>query len=353
MKPNALVRVLLIEDQIKDADQIISMLHQYEGSYSYTVDHCTDLDEGIEFFKNNISIDVVLSDVFFAEKGITFELLDNVTSHIPIIYIASSKKNLAYKAIRNGAQDYLMKGQFDQELLVRTIQYSIERKELEQRKEDFISAVSHELKTPLTSQRAFIRLLDKTIDKNKDIQYKRYIKKIADQTDKLSRLVNDLLDASKIQGGKLDLNIDACNIHDVVRETIEEIQQTTDLHITLQNPLNIIVHTDKERIGQVITNLLTNAIKYSSKKKKVYVMMKQQQDTVIISVKDFGIGIDKENQKKLFQKFFRAKEISDQTFPGLGMGLFISHEIVKLLGGSMQVESKKGEGSIFSFSLPI
>ncbi len=482
MNPKELVRVLLIEDQPKDAKRIISMLQQSEGKYMYSIDYCTDLHTGIEFFKNNDNIDVILSDVFFTGNKPTFELLKRIKFTKPIIYITSSEENLAMGAIRSGAQDYLIKGKFDTELLVRTIQYSIERKkfeldlqsmkerlkivtdnaasslfmldekgittfmnpaaedltgftfkeinnkplynfiqkyypgspyansecplkmayskkkdmkgeawftkkngnvfpvsyaislllhhnaikgavlefhditerkELEQRKEDFITATSHELKTPLTSQRAFIQLLEQMIDKNNDFQYKRYIKKIGDQTDKLARLVNDLLDASKIQGGRLVLNKEKYNMKDIVRDTIEEIQQTTSHMIVLKESLDRLIHTDKERVSQVITNLLTNAIKYSSKEKNIYIIMKEDDHKLVISVQDFGIGIDKENQKKLFQRFFRANELVEQTFPGLGMGLFISHEIVKLLGGKMWVDSTKGKGSTFSFSLPI
>jgi len=223
---------------------------------------------------------------------------------------------------------------------------------LEQLKEDFLSASSHELKTPLTSQKAFIQLLDQLVTQNNDQQYKRYIKKIADQNEKLSQLVNSLLDASKIKDGRLLTNPTTFNLNTLIKEIIFDLNQAYEHSIILKESIDFEITTDKAKIDQVITNLIHNAVKYSSSKSEIIVTLTRQKDSIIVSIKDSGIGIDQENLEHIFKPFYRIKGHKERTFPGLGMGLFISNEIIKHLGGRMWVESTKGNGSVFYFSLP-
>ncbi len=227
-------------------------------------------------------------------------------------------------------------------------------KELEQRKEDFLSATSHELKTPLTSQKAFVQLLQKQLEKDKDSKYSRFISKIGEQTDKLTKLVTDLLDVSKVHGGKLVLNRAQFDINECVKEAVEEVQAISTKHkIKIKGKIDQKVNGDKERLSQVIVNLLTNAAKYSPNADKIDVTLKKKGKLIFVAVRDFGIGINKKDQDRVFDRFYRVSEGDEKTYPGLGMGLYIASEIIKQHGGSISVNSVKGKGSTFSFTLPV
>ncbi len=230
-----------------------------------------------------------------------------------------------------------------------------EEKILEQRKDEFISMASHELKTPLTSLKILIGILERRIAKQKDEQYLQHLVRIDGQINTLTDLINDLLDISRIQAGKLILRKEDFDINTLVQETIENIQATTQNHaIRLQEYGHYIVMGDKNRIGQVIINLLTNAIKYSPNTNKVIVSITAPNHTpgVQVSVQDFGIGIASEHQQKIFERFYQIMEPTERTVPGLGIGLYISSEIIRRHGGRIWVTSQKGEGSTFSFFLP-
>lgn len=239
-------------------------------------------------------------------------------------------------------------------LIVTIIDDVTERIELERRKDEFISIASHELKTPVTSLKVFTQILERLFKKNGEEKVLRYLFRMNQQIDVLTNLIGDLLDVSKIQSGKLQLRRDWFFLDQVIKETVETIQESADAHkIVMKNIRRKKVYGDLDRIAQVLTNLLTNAIKYSPGKKKVIVSQKITKDKVVVSVKDYGIGILKSHQRKIFERFYRVYEDKDKTFPGLGMGLYISSKIIARHSGNMWVESTQGKGATFYFSLPI
>ncbi len=225
--------------------------------------------------------------------------------------------------------------------------------ESEKRRDEFVSTASHELKTPVTSQLAFGQLLENFIIKNGDTEYLPYIQKINLQTKKLTKLIEDLLALSRVQGGKLKMDITSFNFDDLVDEIVENMQLTTSQKISVSGISNRNIRGDKERIGQVITNLLSNAIKYSPNSDKIKVKIDTKDDSIIFSVKDYGIGIPKEYHSKLFEKFYRVTGDDEKTFPGMGIGLHVSREIINYHNGKIWVESEKDLGSTFYFSIPI
>ena len=240
--------------------------------------------------------------------------------------------------------------------------FSNERKELEKRKDMFITMASHELKTPITSIQGYVQLLLKMInDQNKKKEefpkpvLFDSLTTIDKQISKLNRLTTELLDLSKIEAGQLQLNKQPFNLNQLLLETVSELMQTTTTHfITFKNGIDVDIIGDRDRIGQVITNLLTNAIKYSPCDNKIEVLLtKPSTGLVAIAVKDYGIGIDKDEQKKIFERFYRALGKEEQTYPGFGIGLFIANEFVQKHGGRLTVESEKGKGSEFTFTLPV
>jgi signal transduction histidine kinase len=225
-----------------------------------------------------------------------------------------------------------------------------ERAELERRKDDLISIVSHELKTPLAGMQANLYLLKRVIMKKKDKSPLSFVDRIDGQIANLTGLINDLLDVSKIQAGKVEFRKEEFSLKNLIDETVGGVQQATKTHeiIVKSHLKNDVINSDKQRIGQVLTNLLSNAIKYSPKGKKVIVSTAIRVDKVIISVKDYGFGINNKEKKRIFQRHFRANE----TIPGFGIGLYVSSEIIKNLGGEMWVESVHKKGSTFYFSVP-
>jgi len=229
-----------------------------------------------------------------------------------------------------------------------------ERKMLEQQKDEFIGIASHELKTPVTSIKAYAQILEDVFRKARDKNSAELLGKLNLQVDRLTTLIKDLLDFTRIDGGKLTFRKEEYEINELIKEIVEEMQRTTTKHTIikkLSKPVKLI--GDRYRTGEVLTNLLSNAITYSPDSKKIIVSSKADNKTITISVQDFGIGIEQESTDRVFERFFRITKSPMNTFPGLGLGLYIAAEIVRGQGGEIWVKSTKNKGSTFYFSLPI
>jgi PAS domain S-box-containing protein len=220
-------------------------------------------------------------------------------------------------------------------------------------RDDFISIASHELRTPVTSLKLYVQVLQKQLSRRGDESLARSFAKMDAQLNKLTLLVEDLLNVSRIELGKLEFQEDWFDLNEVVKETVEQIQSTTSKHrIRIEGKVNQRVWGDKDRIGQVLTNLLTNAVKFSPQADTIIVELTTTQDAVVVSVQDFGIGIEKEYLNHIFDRFHRVSDPEEKTYPGLGIGLYIAHEIIQRHNGTLTVESEKGKGSRFSFTVP-
>lgn len=225
-----------------------------------------------------------------------------------------------------------------------------QQKTNETKKDEFISIASHELKTPLTTIKAFFQLSKRELAGKTAVS--PFINKAERQLDRLGRLIEDLLDVSKINAGKMIYNKEQFDFGRMLSETAESIQQTTNHHIEVHVNCKLLYNGDQHRLEQVLINLLNNAIKYSPDANRVILRCEQENQNIIVSVKDFGIGIAEEHLKGLFDRFYRVDN-SSARFQGLGLGLFISAEILKRHGGSFWIESQPGEGSTFYFLLPL
>ncbi|MBE9600622.1 hybrid sensor histidine kinase/response regulator [Pedobacter sp. MC2016-24] len=227
------------------------------------------------------------------------------------------------------------------------------RKKAERKKDEFISIASHELKTPLTSVKGYVQLLGRSIDKGDIETVKKHLSKAQVQLDKLNDLIADLLDISKIESGKLKFNKKYFNLDQVLDNVIEVMHQANpEFTITRSGKAPKALYGDEMRIEQVIINFLTNAIKYSPGTNRIQVNVQVREDMLYLGVKDYGIGIDPELQKNVFEKFYRVEETAIH-FQGLGIGLYISAEIINRHGGEVGVESELGNGSEFYFTLPL
>jgi len=228
-----------------------------------------------------------------------------------------------------------------------------EQKELEQRKDHFISMASHELKTPLTVLSAYTQLLRERLEADGRQDVLLHLSKMDEQITNLTKLVVDLLDISRMQAGQLELAQETVDIDELVYEVIEDLQPTTNHQLFIEGVGQRLIIADRDRLRQVLIILLTNAIKYSPQADTIIVKVAGIHEELIVSVQDFGIGIAGRHQQHLFERFYRVMSKKDQTYPGLGIGLYIAHQIIQRHGGKMWVDSVEGKGSTFFFSLPI
>ncbi len=227
-----------------------------------------------------------------------------------------------------------------------------DQKTKEQVKDEFINIASHELKTPLTTAKAYIDLAQFNMGKTNN-ENLLFVQKAGESINRLNDLIGELLDVSKIKNGKLDLNISTFDFNEMITSTIEGVQLISPQHIIMRTgDIDEPVTADRERLRQVFLNLLTNAIKYSPSTDKVFVNILKENGEIKVSVTDSGIGIRKENIPKIFTLYYR-EEGRAVHFQGLGIGLSISQEIIHRHKGRIWVESEVDKGSTFSFTIPI
>jgi two-component system CheB/CheR fusion protein len=228
-----------------------------------------------------------------------------------------------------------------------------ERKALEQQKDEFISIAGHELKTPVTSIKAYAEVLQERFDKLNDARNGSLMTKLNGQLDRLTILIRDLLDTTKIAEGKLELRLEKFDVTSFISERVEELQRLSEQHkIKFKSDKLRPVTADKERIGQVLTNLVSNALKYSPAGESIHIAAIAQPKGIKVTVTDKGIGIDDKFKEKIFDRFYRIKG-SKGTSSGMGLGLYISAAIIHRHNGTIGVTSKPGKGSTFYFTIPL
>jgi signal transduction histidine kinase len=219
-------------------------------------------------------------------------------------------------------------------------------------REEFMSIASHEMKTPLTPLKLSLFSMERRIAAGQPVELSSVLKSKR-QVDRLAGLVEDLLDASRLELGKLDLDRAPLEVGQLVAEVVDQFRHAFDRPFTVEVPRQRMwVNGDRDRLEQVLVNLLENAHKYSSAGELIDVEVEEAADEVRIHVKDHGIGIPGADQAQLFQRFYRARNVSHRNFGGLGLGLFISHSICKMHGGNLTLASAEGLGSTFTVSLP-
>jgi two-component system CheB/CheR fusion protein len=228
-----------------------------------------------------------------------------------------------------------------------------DQKRAMEKKDEFISMASHELKTPVTSLKAFTQIMMMTFEGEGNSMASSMLNKMDKQINKLTGLISDLLDASKANLGQLKFENEDFDFNELVKEIVDEVQRTSTTHkIELALAKTQTISGDRNRIGQVIMNLLSNAIKYSPQADNI-IIRTDTKDQIKLCVEDFGIGIPVSQQPKLFTRFFRATNDRTNTYPGLGLGLYISNEIIKRHSGTIDFKSEEDKGSTFCFSLPL
>lgn len=229
-----------------------------------------------------------------------------------------------------------------------------ERHKLESKKDEFVAMASHELKTPITAIKGFAQLGSRQSAKLGDKQLERTMSIIDEQANRVTRLINEMLDVSRLQNRSLELFLETFDLTDLLREVVGNMALTApEFTLALETgPEPLTVTADRQRIDQVITNLVSNAVKYSADKPLVEISARNEGGYVQVDVRDYGVGIPADQQGQVFDRFFRAGNVMSQKYTGLGLGLFISHGIVERHKGRIWLDSQEGEGSTFHFALP-
>ncbi len=250
----------------------------------------------------------------------------------------------------NGVQDRRIGVSID---ITQSKQVEQQLKETLRLRDNFLSIASHELQTPVTSMKVQAELFERQLSEAGDQAYAEQARKISERVDELSRLTGELLDISRIEEGKLQLEKELFPISGLIEDSANTFRHVSHHDIEIRGSGTQYVYADRFRIGQVLMNLLENAIKYSPDENKIIIRYRVDAGKVVVSVTDFGIGVSREDQQKVFQRFFKGKDKIKETYPGFGVGLYISLKIVERHGGGIWVEDNKGKGSVFSFSLPL
>ncbi len=228
-----------------------------------------------------------------------------------------------------------------------------EQKKKEQKKDEFISIASHELKTPITSLKGYLQILSRMVEKENNSSICDLVLKTHRQAHKLASLIIDLLDVSKMQAGKMNYNFVTFNFEEVIDDAITDAQNTYPSHrITVKGNPAVNAFGDKHRLEQVLSNLLSNAAKYSPEENEIILAISTSDDLLTVSIQDFGIGIPEEKTRFIFNRFFRAEDTS-YKFTGLGIGLYISQEIIQRHKGKITFSSVVGKGSTFTVKIPL
>ncbi|MCG3204722.1 MAG: Adaptive-response sensory-kinase SasA [Elusimicrobia bacterium] len=341
----------------------------------YEIVVAKDLHEGLSLSRKQAFGLLLLDLSIKGNKGLD-ALLTLKENHfeLPIVILASREdQSMAMEAVKCGAQDYLIKGRLESNLLERMIHYAIERhrvmsemmeknRELEHLmalKSEFVSTVSHELRTPLTViLNSSNNMLDGAMGDLNEEQ-KKWVKKINGHALRLHDMINDILDLSKLQAGTTEMRRQWVDIPELIRGAMDSV---SGLALEKQIELKYLephqsspLWADGQHLERVFTNLLSNGIKYTPRSGCVSVEVSEFHGQIEFCVADNGPGIAPEHQEMIFERFrqIRQTESSDKATQGIGLGLAICKEIVTQHNGRIWVESQPGQGSRFLFSLPL
>jgi sigma-B regulation protein RsbU (phosphoserine phosphatase) len=364
-------QVLLIEDNPGDADLV--RLRLVEGQNSVNVNCVSRLSDGLASLTREtpsvVLLDLNLPDSHGAE---TFRRVMDHSPNVPVVVLSGQDDEaLAMKAVHQGVQDYLIKGDISSKHLERAIRYAVERQgllhalDIAQKKQlefknQFLSHVSHELRTPLTCIHQYVTLLLDGLAGAVAPEQADHLKTVLKSVNQLHAMIRDLLEATRAESGKMRVEPRCVSLRELVQQAVAMLRPTADekkigLEIGLDQRLPLI-HADPDRVLEVLINLVDNAIKFTPPDGSVVVkacMVEADPDCVYISVSDTGRGIGPEAKALIFERLYQDPDSVDNNRSGLGLGLFICREIVRLHQGRIWVSSEPGQGSTFTFTLPV
>ena len=357
MITNLINTILLIEDNLGDARLLREMLGE-QGSNNIELTHVQSMSEAEKYLSQR-AVDMILLDLGLPDARDlgAIRRAHAAAPCVPLVVLTGlDDESLAKQALQEGAQDYLIKGQIEARGLLRALRYATERKRLERLKDEFVSTVSHELRTPLTSISGSLRLLTSNAAGNLPRPMARLLAIAHTNSQRLVRLVNDILDIEKMEAGRVVFNFRRAEVRSVVKQAIDANQGFAGdygVRVRLEDGcIAADVRADPDRLLQVVTNLLSNAIKFSPADGEVVVAIEKKPDVVRITVRDHGPGIPTDFKPLIFEKFAQADAGNDRKKGGTGLGLSIVKQIVDRLCGEVGFAEAPGGGTIFHVQLP-
>jgi len=371
MRTRAL-KVLLVEDNAGDA-RLLREMFTTERPGSVELTHLMRMRDALVHLAKG-GVDIVLLDMGLPDgHGLdTVRRARAVAPDVPLIVLTGlDDEALAAEAMKEGAQDYLIKGQIENRALPRALRHAIERHRMQaetdhirtnqlQFKDEFLSHVSHELRSPLTAIYQFVTILQDGLAGEVNLEQRQHLEIVLRNVKQLRAMINDLLEVTSVQAGKLLIRLERTSILDAITYTVDTLQGAArDKGITLsaatEGPLPDI-WADPTRIRQILIILVDNAIKFTPTAGTVKVQARKWESDprfLVIEVADTGCGISADKTELIFERLFQVSDPALAGRKGLGLGLYICKELVSRQGGKIWASSVSGEGSNFSFVLPV
>jgi signal transduction histidine kinase len=364
-------RVLLIEDNAGDADLV--RLRLVESQPGLKVDCVARLSDALASLDRETP-SVVLLDLNLPDSrgADTFRKVRERAPNVPVVVLSGQDDDaLALKAVHQGVQDYLLKGDLSSKRLERAMSYAVERQALLRSlemarkqqlefKNQFLSHVSHELRTPLTCIHQYVTLLLDGLAGPLAPEQSDHLKTVLKSVNQLHAMIRDLLEATRAEAGKLRVEPRCIALGKLVEQAVAMMRPTAQAkQIGIEAGLDHripLVYADPDRILEVLINLVDNAIKFTPAEGSVTVkacLHQTDPNTVYVSVSDTGRGIGPEAKALIFERLYQDPESVDNNRSGLGLGLFICRELIHLHQGNLSVASEPGQGSTFTFNLPV
>jgi signal transduction histidine kinase len=351
-------KVLLVEDNPGDARLLREMLRE-ESPLDIGLTCVGFMAEAERLLVSHV-FDIVLLDLGLPDaQGLAAVRRARAAAPaIPLVVLTGmDDEALAAHCLQEGAQDYLVKGQIDTRGMLRALRYAGERKRLEQLKDEFVSTVSHELRTPLTSIAGSLGLLVGKSAGALPKPVERLLEIAHTNSQRLVRLINDILDIEKLESGLVAFNLRRLEVRPLIEETVESIKEfARSLGVGVRIEADAAVGevwADSDRFSQIMSNLLSNAVKFSPSDSEVVVTIEQVFEQIRISVRDHGPGISAEFKPHVFERFAQADATNARRKGGTGLGLSIVKGIVDRLGGKVDFADAPGGGAIFNVELPV
>jgi signal transduction histidine kinase len=349
--------ILLVEDNPGDARLLREMFNE-QSSLDTELTHVESMSEAERHLAEH-AVDIILLDLGLPDaQGLeAVRRAHAAAPRVPLVVLTGlDDESLATQALQEGAQDYLIKGQIETRGLLRDLRYATERKRLDRLKDEFVSSVSHELRTPLTSISVSLALLMGKPAGTLPDSAVRLLAIAHTNSQRLVRLVNDILDIETMESGQVAFNFRRVEVRSLIEQAIEANRAFAagcGVRIRLEGAFAVgEVRADSDRLAQVVTNLLSNAIKFSPADSEVVVAIEKGPDVVRISVRDHGPGISLDFKPRIFERFAQADATNARQKGGTGLGLSIVKQMVDRLGGDVGFADAPGGGTIFHVELP-